>query len=60
VWSPASACRRAGVARVHTHALLDIFHRISMAAMIAGSNCIIPLSGQAVPTLRGGRMGRSR
>jgi hypothetical protein len=33
-------CRIAGVARAHTHALLDIFHRSSMAAVIADSNCI--------------------
>ncbi len=40
-------CRIAGVARAHSHALPDIFHRSSMAAMIADSNRIIPSSGTA-------------
>jgi hypothetical protein len=39
-------CRIADVARAHTHALPDIFHRSSMDAMIADSNCIFPLSGK--------------
>jgi hypothetical protein len=36
-----------GACRAHTHALLDIFPRSSLDAMIADSNCIIPLSGRA-------------
>jgi hypothetical protein len=45
--SNARICRIEYVAQVHAHALLGIFDRSSMAAMIVDSTCAISLSGQA-------------
>jgi hypothetical protein len=50
----ARSCRIAGVARAHTHALLDIFHRSSMASMITDSNCIISLPRRTDRIFAGG------
>src|SRR5271165_6093806 len=56
--SPGSAfstpsCRIARVARTHTHALLDIFHRSLMGPDDRQLDCVTPLSGQALPAMRG-------
>jgi len=46
-------CRIEGHARTHTHALLDIFHRSLMGRDDRRLDCVTPLSGQALPAMRG-------
>jgi hypothetical protein len=44
----AHACRIAGVTEAHTHALLGIFHRSLMAAMIADSTASFRYQGKPI------------